>query len=121
MSVNKIRGFICKNYYKQIGFAEENSYYSNETLEEKKDLLLLEIEKTPDPCNAKEHYQSFIRKKNRKLVKQSEIITHQPKTFENPNIADIESVITEHPKTSNKLSKAEKVGSNSSLNSDTKK
>ena len=79
----------------------------------------------PDPRNAKEHYQSFIRKKNTKSVKQSEIITYQPKTFENPNIADIKSVITKHPKTSHKLFKtirqAEKVGSNSSLYSDTKK
>ena len=79
----------------------------------------------PDPRNAKEHYQSFIRKKNTKSVKQSEIITYQPKTFENPNIADIKSVITKHPKTSHKLFKtirqAEKVGSNSSLCSDTKK
>ena len=38
------------------------------------------IEKTPDPRNAKEHYQSFIRKKKTKLVKQK-IITHQPKFF----------------------------------------
>ena len=45
------------------------------------------------------HYQSFIRKKNRKLVKKSEIVTYQPKTFENPNIVDIKSVITEHPET----------------------
>ena len=82
------------------------------------------IENIPDPCNAKEHYQSFIIKKNRKSVKQSEIITYQPKTFENQNIVDIKSVITEHPKTSHKLSKtirqAEKVGSNSSLYSNTR-
>ena len=42
----------------------------NETLEKKKkDLLLLAnrlVEKIRDPCNAKEHYQSFIRKKNTK-------------------------------------------------------
>ena len=66
----------------------------------KKDLLLPAnklIEKIPGPCNAKEHYLSFIRKKNTKLV------------------------ITENVKTSNKLSKTEKVGSNSSLYSDTKK
>ena len=43
--------------------------------------------------NVKEHYQLFLRKKNRKLVKQPEIITYQPKTFENPNIVDIRSVI----------------------------
>ena len=61
------------------------------------------IEKIPDPRNAKEHYQSFIRKKNRKSVKQSEIITYQPKTFENPNTVNIKSVIIEHPKSSYKL------------------
>ena len=83
------------------------------------------IEKIPDPCNAKEHYQSFLRKKNRKSVKQSEIISNQSKTLENPNIVDIKSVITEHPKSSYKLSKiigkSEKVGSNISSYSDTKK
>ena len=74
----------------------------------KKDLLLFTnklIEKTPDPCNVKEHYQSFIRKKNTKLVKQSKMITYQPKTFEKLNIVDIKSVFTKHPKTSHKLFK----------------
>ena len=83
------------------------------------------IEKIPDLCNAKDHYQSFIRKKNTKTVKQSKITTYQSNTFENPNLVDIKSIITEHPKTSDKLSKtirqAEKVGSNSFLYSDTKK
>ena len=55
----------------------------------------------------------------------SKIIIHQPKTFENSNIIDIRSVITEHPKTSHKLSKtirqAEKEGLNTSLYSNTKK
>ena len=58
----------------------------------KADLLLLAnklIQKTPDICNAKEHYQPIIRKKNTKSIKQS-------KTFENPNIVDIKSIITEH-------------------------
>ena len=39
----------------------------------KKDLLSLGnnlIEKIPDPRDAKEHYQSFIRNKNTKSVKQ---------------------------------------------------
>ena len=53
--------------------------------------------KIPTFCNAKEYYQSFIRKKHTKSVKQSEIITYQPKSFENPNIADIKLVIMEHP------------------------
>ena len=85
------------------------------------------IEKISDPCNAEEHIaqamleKSFIRKENRKSVKQS----YQPNIFENPNIFNIKSIITQHPKTSDKLFKtitqAEKVGSNSSLYNDTKK
>ena len=97
----------------------------------RKDLLLLAtklIEKTLDPCNTKEHYQSFLRKKNTKPIKQSKLITQQPKVFENPNIVEIKSVTTENPKASYKLSKTIKqvekdyqVGSNSFLYSDTKK
>ena len=43
----------------------------NETFEEIEILLLANklIEKIPDTDNVKEHYQSFIRKKNRKSVK----------------------------------------------------
>ena len=36
MSINEIKDIIFENYYKRIGFAKENSYYSNETLEKKK-------------------------------------------------------------------------------------
>ena len=65
------------------------------------------------------------KKKTTKLVKQSNIITYEPKTFESPNIVDIKSIIIEHPKKSYRLAKtirqAIKVGSNSSLYSDTKK
>ena len=63
-------------------------------------------------------------KKNTKWVKQPKIIAYQPKTVENPNIVDIKSIITEHPKTSHKSSKtirqAKKVDSNSPLYCDTK-
>ena len=62
------------------------------------------IEKLPDPHNSKEHYHSFIRKKNTKSEKQSKMITYQLKIFENPNTAGIKSVITD-PKASHKLSK----------------
>ena len=52
------------------------------------------------------------------------VITYERKTFENPNLVDVKSVITELPKTSHELSKTirqtEKVGFNSSLYSDTK-
>ena len=98
-------------------FPKESSYYSMKRLK-RKDLFLLAnklIDKVPDPGNATEHYESFLRKKNRKSVKQSEIITYQPKTFDT---VDIKSLVTEHPKTSHKLSKTvikgEKVDSNSS-------
>ena len=77
----------------------------------RKNLLLLStklIEKIPDPHNAKEYYQSFIRNKNTISVKQSKIITQQPNTFENPNIVDIKLVIIEQPQTSGKLSKTMK-------------
>ena len=82
--VNEIRDFILENYYKRIGFSKANSYYPIKLSKKKKkkDSLLLAnklIEKIPDPRNAKEHYQSFIRKKNTKSVKQSEIITYHPR------------------------------------------
>ena len=75
-----------------------------------------------------EHYQSFVRNKTTKSGKKLKIITYQPKTFENPNIAEIKPVIIEHPKMSHELSKtirqAEKrsqVTYYSSLYSNTKK
>ena len=75
MSVSEIRDFIFENDYKRIGSSKDISYFLYETLEK---MLLLEnklIEKIPDPHNAKERYQSFIKKKNTKSIKQSEIIT----------------------------------------------
>ena len=86
-------------------------------------LALKLIEKIPDPHNVKEHHN--IRKKNTQSVKQKKT-TYQLKTFENPNIVDIKSVI-EHSQISHKLSKAirqtekvSQVDSNSSLYNDTK-
>ena len=52
--------------------------------QKKKDLLQtivckkLTEKKIPDCRDTKEHYQSFLRKKNTKLVKQSKMITQQP-------------------------------------------
>ena len=75
-----------------------------------------------------EHYQSFVRNKTTKSGKKLKIITYQPKTFENPNIAEIKPVIIEHPKMSHELSKTirqdeklSQVSYNSSLYSNTKK
>ena len=39
MTVNELREFIFENYYKQIGFVKEKSYYSIKRLKNK-DLLL---------------------------------------------------------------------------------
>ena len=41
-------------------------------------------ENIPDPRNAKEPYQSFLRKKKTKSVKQLKIITQQPEAIEIP-------------------------------------
>ena len=54
----------------------------------RKDLLLLPIrliEKLPDPCNAKEHCQYFLRTKNTKSVKQSKILLSNQKLLKNQN------------------------------------
>ena len=103
MSVNEIRYFIFENYYKQIGFSAENSYYLTKRWKKRFIASCKEINrKLPDSCNAKEHYQSFIRKEKSK----SQRITYQPKSFENPNIVDIKSVIMQHSKISHALSKS---------------
>ena len=68
MSTNEIKDSIFENYYKRIRFSKGSSYYSMKRLK-KKDLLLLVnklIQKIHDPRNAKEQYQSFIEKNNKK-------------------------------------------------------
>ena len=40
IAVNELRDSIFENYYKQIGFSEENSYYTRKH-QEKKDLQLI--------------------------------------------------------------------------------
>ena len=99
MNGNEIRNFIYGNYYKPIGFFEEISYCSLKLLKKERLLLLTNkfIKNILAAPNAKEHYESFLRKKNRKPVKKSEIITYQIKIFET---TDIKPDIKEHPKTS---------------------
>ena len=94
MWINEIKYFIFENCYKRIGFSKESSY-SMKCLN-KKDLLMFTnklIKNIPDPCSAKGHYESFIMKENRKSVKLSEIITYQPRTFQNQDIVDIKPII----------------------------
>ena len=77
----------------KFGFSKESIYQSIKRLKKRFIVACRQInKKIPDPHNAKENYHQFIRNKNIK----SEIVACQPKSFENPNIADIKSVITEH-------------------------
>ena len=113
MSINEIKNFMFENYYKTF------QLLFNKTFEKKIFLGKKLIKNVPDPRNAKEHYQSFIIKKNRKSVKKIR------KNYLSLTLLVKKSVITEHPKTSHKLSKtirqAENIGPNSSLYKDTKK
>ena len=55
MAVNELEDFIYENYYIQMGFARESSYYSIKH-QKKKDLQFFVTkltEKIPDPSNAK--------------------------------------------------------------------
>ena len=107
MSINKIKDVIFENSYKRTEFSKESNYYSMKRLY-KTDLLLLAtklMKNKPVPSNPKKHYKSFTLKEKRKPVKQSQIITYQPRIFQNQNLVGIKSIITKHPKT---LRQAEK-------------
>ena len=80
------------------------------------------IEKITDPRNTKERYQLIIKKKKIKSIEQSQIITYEPESFENPNFIDIKPIIAENPNASEKLSIFEKrnFNSNSSKYNDTR-
>ena len=83
--IKELKDFIFENYYRQIGFTKENSYYSMKH-RKKKDLSLFAtklIEKIPAASNTKDFNQSFLKNKSRKLVKQSKIIVQQRKTLGN--------------------------------------
>ena len=65
MGVNELRDFLFENYYKQIEFVKESSYYSTKRLK-RKDVLLPAsklTEKIADPSNAKGHYNSYLKRK----------------------------------------------------------
>ena len=65
--INEIRDYIFENYYKRIESHKEKNYYLIKRLIRKYLLLLTNklIQNIPDPCNAKQHYQSFIRIKQK--------------------------------------------------------
>ena len=67
MSVNEIRDFIFENYYKRIEVSEEKSDHSRKHKKGLQFFVIKLTEKISHSCNAKEHYQSVIRKKNTKI------------------------------------------------------
>ena len=87
---NEIRALPLKSVINETAVLRTTVITQRNTWKKRLVVARKEINRiTPDPCNAKEHYQPMIKKKNKKWVKQSEKIMHQPKTFENPNIVDI--------------------------------
>ena len=53
----------------------------------------MSIQKISDPANVKENYNSYLKRKNAKLLKRPKIITQRLKAIEDSNIVDIKSVI----------------------------
>ena len=75
----KSKTLSLKTIIKKLDFLIKISYSSMKHLTEK-DLLSVANKlgrNIPDPRNATEHYQSLLIKKNRKSLKQSEIISYR--------------------------------------------
>ena len=65
VTIKELKDFIFENYYRQIEFTKEKSYYSMKH-QKKKDLLLLAtklIEKKPNASNAKNIINHFLKTK----------------------------------------------------------
>ena len=67
MSAIEIRDIFYENYYKRIGFSKEESYCPLKSLTKERLFSFANklIKIVADPRNAKEHYESFLRQKNR--------------------------------------------------------
>ena len=69
----KSKTLSLQTIIKELDFLKKTVIIQWSAWKKKKDLLLITnklIEKIPDLCDAKEHYQSFIRKKNTNSIKQ---------------------------------------------------
>ena len=97
----KTETLSMKNIIKQLDFLKKKVIVHWNPLIKKGYCCL--VTNIADQRNAKEQYESFLRKKNKKSVKQSAIFTYRPKTFQNPNFVDIKLDIIDHPKTSHKI------------------
>ena len=126
MSVNEIRDFIFKNYYKEFDFLKKTVIIQWNAWKKWFISACEQIKrKIIDPRNVKEHYQSFIRKKHTKLANQLKNNYLSIKNFWKPKHCWYKINYYRISKTSQKLSKtikqAKKVGPNCPLYSDTKK
>ena len=84
-----------KNIMKELDFLKKTTI--NQWNIRKKYLQLFPTKLTKkihDPCNAKKHYQSFLRNKNIKLFKKSKTIIYHPKFFENSSMVYRKPVLT---------------------------
>ena len=72
ITIREPKDFIYENYYRRMGFARENRYYSMK-YRNKKDLQLFATKvtqkKIPDSGNAKERYNSYFKRKKHKIGK----------------------------------------------------
>ena len=71
MAFNELKDFIFENYYKRIGYVKESTFrkhnYSMKRLKKGFVIACNEINrKTADPSNAKEYYNSNLKRKNTK-------------------------------------------------------
>ena len=66
-----------KTIISELDFLKKQVFIETKRLKKERLLSLANklIKNVPDPRNAKEHYISFLRNKNKKSVKKSEIIT----------------------------------------------
>ena len=70
MTVNELRDSVFENYYKRIAFVNKSSYDSLKCSRKKMLLPATKLkEKIANPSNAKEYYNSYLKRKNKKVSK----------------------------------------------------
>ena len=114
MAIKELKDFIFENYYRWIRFTKERIILLkkplfNEISEENIFVIACNLYNRKINNTYRIVTQNIINliwRNNTKLVKRSKVSTQRPKTIENPSIVDKKSVITEHRKTSHKVSKA---------------
>ena len=75
MTIKELKDFLFQNYLLKKTIAIQWKIWTRKYLQS---LAFKLTEKIIDPCNAKEHYQSFLKNENTKLVKQLKTIIKEP-------------------------------------------